>query len=79
MKSVRIEPIIENGRLVLLVDVVCDCGQNALLSSQTGKHEVKQPIVMGKSIPKVVLKCEPGCGKTYSLVSQENHLHIFSD
>jgi len=79
MKAIRIEPVIKDGQIVLLIDIQCDCGNNGLISSQTGKGEFKQPVIMGKSVPNITLSCKRhGCRKKYVLVSQGNHLHIRS-
>lgn len=73
MKNIRIEPIAQ-GR-TLLVDMVCDCGQNCLVDEASGEASFKHPVSVGSGRDKILL-CS--CGKKYRLRPQETHIHIFS-
>lgn len=55
------------------IDVVCDCGKNALTHTATGKKDFRHEICTG-SIEPVVLACD--CGKKFNLVSQHTHIHV---
>ena len=76
MKSIRIEPA-QQGR-VLLIDVVCDCGRNALKSTQTGDTSFKHAVLITDDTFEGVddiLVCD--CGKKYRLHPQRGHIHVF--
>ncbi len=75
MKDIRIELLV-NGR-TLLVDVVCDCGNNALVDEATGGAKFKHEITMGDDREDKILIC--GCGKKYRLRPQKYHIHVFSE
>jgi len=73
MKSIRIEP---RGGCTLLVDVVCDCGANALTDEATGERSFKHEIEVGNMQGDKILTCN--CGRKYRLQSQGTHVHVFS-
>ena len=73
MQSIRIEP--QDGGEVLLIDVVCDCGQNGLRNEDTGETSFKHRVALGATGGNV-LAC--GCGKRYRLHPQGTHIHIFA-
>lgn len=92
MQSIRIEPTIKDGLLVLLVDVVCDCGRNNLRRVVDGKASVKHAIPMGtywerrgtpggdgyvEGLGEMRLFCD-SCKKHYCIVNQKNHIHVFT-
>ena len=70
MQGVRIEPR-ENGNL-LLVDIGCDCGRNAL-KDEKGKASALHPIRVSSHETKT-LTCL--CGKKYSIAAATSHIHI---
>ncbi len=71
MKSVRIQPDVGD---VLLVDIVCDCGQNGLRNIETSEVSFTHPILM-RALVDTKLKCD-GCGAQYTLHPQQNHIHV---
>lgn len=72
MRSVRIEPA-EDGT-VILVDIMCDCGNSVLTNLNTTETSFKQEVVLG-SQKDIVLKCE-ACSEVYVLQPQNTHIHI---
>lgn len=74
MKDIRIE--LRDGR-TLLVDVMCDCGANALTDEATDERSFKHEIKIGTMEQgDKILACT--CGKKYRLQSQGTHVHVFS-
>jgi hypothetical protein len=73
MKSIRIEPIAEG--CMLLVDVVCDCGNNGLTDKTSGEVSFKHEIRIGAEQDKI-LACR--CGKRYHIHSQGTHIHVLN-
>lgn len=61
------------------IDVVCDCGQNALMAMHTGVRSMRHPVDLfdAEVYPKPYL-LECGCGKRYAIVIQSNHFHVNS-
>lgn len=73
MKNIRIEPI--NSGSAFLIDVVCDCGQNALQEEKSGRSSFKHEISLGGH-REITLICT--CGNRYRVRPQLNHFHVFS-
>jgi hypothetical protein len=74
MKNIRIEPAAD-GRL-LLIDVVCDCGENGLTDDEGGQESFKHVVRIG-GVQDKILSCH--CGKKYRLRPQGTHIHVFSE
>lgn len=74
MRDVRIEST-EGGR-TLLIDIVCDCGGNGLMDSDTGEKSFKHAVQVGIG-PDKILVCL-SCMKKYRIHPQGTHVHIFS-
>ena len=71
MKAFRLE-LGEHG--IFLIDVVCDCGNNAL-HDEKGNANCKHPVKTGNA-PEKILVCNL-CGRKYRIVSQIDHVHVF--
>jgi len=74
MKSIRIQPV---GPATFQIDVVCDCGANALANEKTGERSLRHEVVLG-DVPEethAILFCER-CGKRYRLHPQWSHFHV---
>lgn len=74
MKDLRIQPT-QDGKAVL-VDVVCDCGQNSLENDATGVESCQHKVLLGAGNPVTVLRCS--CGNQYALQPEGDHLHVFT-
>lgn len=72
MKSVRIQPT-KQGEAVL-IDIVCDCGNNGLVNPATGTWSFKHEVALA-SREDVNLLCNH-CGATYVLHPQKTHVHV---
>ena len=44
MQSIRIQPV---GPATFQIDVVCDCGANALANEKTGERSLRHEVVLG--------------------------------
>ncbi len=71
MQSVRIQPMLKGK---LLIDVVCECGNNGLQNKVTGEASFKHSVELGV-YEAVVLICEI-CQSEYSIQPQGDHVHI---
>lgn len=72
MRSVRIQPA-EAGT-VLLIDIVCQCGNNGMKNVATGEFSFKHRIPRGIGDP-VTLKCGT-CEREYVVQPQGDHVHV---
>lgn len=71
MQGVRVQPA-PKGKL--LIDIVCDCGNNGLRNKITGEETFKHPIELGVGEAVVVI-CEI-CQNEYSIQPQSGHIHV---
>ncbi|MFA6043108.1 MAG: hypothetical protein WCV85_05620 [Patescibacteria group bacterium] len=70
MKSIRIEPV---GRDVVLIDIVCDCGNNCLTNEATQEASFKHECPIGIA-PETHLICR--CEKKFRVILQGTHIHV---
>lgn len=71
MKSVRIEPV---TRGILLIDIVCGCGRNALTNVKTSEPSFKHEVRLWTT-DDIYLKCE-SCQAEYVVHPQRDHIHV---
>src|SRR4051812_26476940 len=74
MNSVRIETV-PSDPLTLLIDVVCDCGNNGLTNDATGERSFRHAVRINSGHD-VVLVCV--CGRKYRLHPQSKHIHVYT-